>query len=307
MNKKQYIIATRASKLAYTQTEQTVKLLRHKHPDIDFPIRTFSTTGDRETKQSLASFDGTGVFVKELENALLDGQADIAVHSLKDVPSFVPDQLLLAAFPQRELVQDVLLSPDAVSLNHLKPGTVIGTDSPRRRVQLAAYREDFKFTGLRGNIDTRIRKMEEGEYDAIVLAAAGLNRYGISFPEKVVIPLDVCLPAIGQGAIALECRKEDWEIRDLLSTVDHDDTHYAVEAERAFMEEMEGGCRFPMAAYAWQSNDQMNLEVMAGDSSMKNLTRLNGQAKNDERIQLGIRLAHQLKQKCEKENINLDV
>lgn len=307
MKKKQFIIATRASKLAYAQTEQTVELLRHKHPDIDFSIRTFSTTGDRETKQSLASFGGTGVFVKELENALHEGHADIAVHSLKDVPSFVPDQLLLAAFPQRELVQDVLLSPDAVSLNQLKPGAIIGTDSPRRRVQLAAYREDFKFTGLRGNIDTRIRKMENGEYDAIVLAAAGLKRYGISFPEEVMIPLDVSLPAIGQGTIALECRKEDREIRDLLRAVDHDDTHYAVEAERVFMEEMEGGCRFPMAAYAWRSNDQMYLEVMAGDPSMKKLTRIKDQAKSDERIELGIRLAQQLKKKCEKENINLNV
>jgi len=263
--KKTIVVATRPSLLAYTQTQQTVALLQEKNPEINFKIIKFSTKGDRVLNRSLTSFGTTGLFVKELEHALLEGEADIAIHSLKDVPSFHPETLMLAAFPEREDSRDLFLTRKNEKMEDMPQNFVLGTGSPRRVVQLAALRGDAKFKDIRGNIDTRMQKLEDGEYDAIILAVAGLKRLGKDISDKVFIAKKDCIPAIGQGAIAIECRSNDTETRKILSTINHPATQQAVLAERAFMAEIEGGCKFPLAAHATVSENTLTMDAIVGD------------------------------------------
>jgi len=272
--KKKYIVATRPSLLAYTQTEQTVNLLRAAHPDCEFEIVKFSTTGDKVTDKPLTQFGGTGVFVKELENAILDGRADFAIHSLKDVPSIQPEELILAAFPKRENPCDVLLIRDGKNLEDLADDSIIGTGSPRRILQVAVLKPHAQFTELRGNIDTRINKLENGQYDAIVLAAAGLNRLGKLIDTDSILSTEVCLPAIGQGAIAIECKKDDLETIEMLRFINHYETEIAIKAERSFMLTIGGGCKFPLAAYATINGNSIHLEAMTGDHKTYKSVRL---------------------------------
>jgi len=262
---KKIIVATRPSLLAYTQTIQTVELLQKANPEIEFEVKKFSTKGDRVLNRSLTEFGGTGVFVKELEHALLEKEADIAVHSLKDVPSRQPDGLKLVAFPEREDVRDVFLSRDGSLLEEMPNGFVLGTGSPRRRVQLANVRNDIEFKEIRGNINSRVQKLMDGEYDAIILAAAGLNRMNKPYNETMLLDVDLCIPAIGQGAIAIECRSNDPETIAILEKVNHKDTENAILAERAFMAEIEGGCKFPLAAHAVVTDDIVNMIAVVGD------------------------------------------
>nr|WP_320119620.1 hydroxymethylbilane synthase [uncultured Marinifilum sp.] len=262
---KKIVVATRPSLLAYTQTQQTVDLLQKANPDVEFEIKKFSTKGDRVLNRSLTEFGGTGLFVKELEHAMLEGEADIAVHSLKDVPSFHPEGLKLVSFPQREDVRDVFLSRNAQTIENMPQGFVLGTGSPRRKVQMAALRSDIKFKEIRGNIDSRIQKMIDGEYDAIILAAAGMNRLGKEFDEKLLLDVDQSIPAIGQGAIAIECRADDLQTIQIIEKVNHKPTMQAVLAERAFMAEIEGGCKFPLAAHALVLDEILTMIAIVGD------------------------------------------
>jgi len=258
-------VATRPSKLAVTQTRQTVALLQSANPDIAFEIVEFSTHGDRNHTSSLTSFGGTGVFVKELEQALLDKHADIAVHSLKDVPTGQPDGLLLASFPKREDHHDVFISRNGNTLEQMPPNFVLGTGSPRRVVQLKKIRPDAICKEIRGNIDTRLQKLYGGEYDAIVLAQAGLNRLATVPKSKELLRVEQCVPAPGQGCIAIECRGGDEAIIERIRKINDAETEQCILAERAFMGTVEGGCKFPLAAYAEKQNEQILLHAIIGD------------------------------------------
>ncbi|MCT4674146.1 MAG: hydroxymethylbilane synthase [Prolixibacteraceae bacterium] len=297
-------VATRPSLLAKTQTEQTVELLRSKHPDIEFNIKTFSTKGDRVLDRSLTQFGSTGLFVKELEMAMLDGEADIAVHSLKDVPSVNPPQFCLAAYAPRENAHDVLLTRNGETLETLPQNFILGSGSPRRRVQIAQIRPDVTFKDIRGNIDTRIQKLNNGEYDAILLAAAGMNRLGITYNDSDIIDLSLMTPAIGQGAIAIECRKDDTEIQEILSKINDQDTEYAVLAERAFMAEIEGGCKFPLAAHAIRKGENLEITALVGDNSTMKQIKKSIIVPIKDSVERSQRLAQEMKEECKKLNIN---
>lgn len=304
MNRK-YIVATRPSLLAYTQTQQTIELLKAKNPDCEFEIIKISTHGDAVTDKPLTAFGGTGVFVKELENAILEGKADFAVHSLKDVPSIQPDTLVLAAFPPREDPRDVLLIRNGLSIDELNDNCTIGTGSPRRIVQVAELKPTATFTDLRGNIDTRLKKLEEGQYDAIVLAAAGLKRLGKQIETKAFLSVDTCIPAIGQGAIAIECRKKDRGTIALLKTINDKDTETAILAERSFMKTIGGGCKFPLGAYATINDGTILMAVMLGNHHTQQIIRFSDKAPVDDALQLGKKLADEIKTEAERLGIEI--
>jgi len=302
---KKFIVATRPSLLAYTQTQQTVELLKAKNPECEFEIVKISTHGDAVTNKPLTAFGGTGVFVKELENAILEGKADFAIHSLKDVPTIQPDKLMLVAFPTREDPRDVLLIKNGLSIDELNDRCVIGTGSPRRMVQIAELKPTATFADLRGNIDTRLRKLDEGQYDAIVLAAAGLNRLGKQIDAKAFLPVDLCIPAIGQGTIAVECRKGDEETIALLRTINNQDTETATVAERSFMKTIGGGCKFPLGAYATIENETVQLSVMLGNHHTQQIIRLSDKAAASEAEKLGIKLAEEIIEVADKLGIEI--
>lgn len=302
---RKYIVATRPSLLAYTQTQQTVQLLRDKNPDCEFEIIKISTHGDKVTDKPLTEFGGTGVFVKELEQAILDGKADFAIHSLKDVPSIQPQDLILATFPKREDPRDVLLIRNGLTLQELKEDCIIGTGSPRRIVQLAEIKPKAIFTELRGNIDTRLQKLENGNYDAIVLAAAGLNRLGKTLESKDFVETNICLPAIGQGAIAIECRADDQETITMLRSINHADTETAILAERAYMKTIGGGCKFPLGAYATIKGDAITLEVMIGNHLSQQIIRKSDKALVEEAESLGNSMAEKIIVAAEKQGLQI--
>ncbi len=260
-------IATRPSKLAVGQTKIIIGQLQAANPGISFELVTISTLGDRDHASSLTAFGGTGVFVKELEQALLDGRADAAVHSLKDVPSGQPDGLVLASFPQRENPCDVFISRSGHSIADMPAGFILGTGSPRRVLQLRSLRPDAQLRDIRGNIDTRLAKLQAGEYDAIILARAGLNRLGISHAGAADLTVEQCLPAIGQGCIAIECRAGDSATHQIVRSINHAETEACIRAERAFMAAVEGGCKFPLAAHAVPHRGGVRLRAIIGDLS----------------------------------------
>ncbi len=303
--KKTIRVVTRGSMLAVTQTNQVVEQLRQLNPGCTFEVVTVQTTGDKVTGRPLSSFRGTGVFVKELQHALLDKKADLAVHSLKDVPVEQPDELMLAAFPERVDVHDVLLSRNGETFADLKEGSMIGTSSPRRFVQLQAARKDLCFSDLRGNLDTRIKKLEQGAYDAIVMAAAGMKRLGINFADHAPLPFDICLPAVGQGSLALECRKDDTETIQIVNSVNHDNTMREVTAERNFLSTLGGGCSMPIAALAKITNGTLQIEGMVGDPDTVRMVRSGLTTEAVQYSSAGQELANRMLALCKKENIEL--
>jgi len=303
-SKQKYIVATRASVLAYTQTEQTVALLKEKNPHCEFEIIKLKTHGDQQTDQPLTAFGGTGVFVKELENAISEGKADFAIHSLKDVPSIQPEGLILVSFPKRETPCDVIITKNNLDFKYLPEKCIIGTGSPRRIIQIAALKSKAVFKDIRGNIDTRIKKLDEGLYDAIVVAAAGLNRLGKKFSEKNLLSFDECIPAIGQGTIALECKSDDKDTIQLLKTINHIETEVAAMAERSFMKTIGGGCKFPLAAHAEIFENSIMLNVMIGDLKTMKTIRLSSTAGINDAEILGKNLAEKIISECRNIGIN---
>ncbi|WP_372751018.1 hydroxymethylbilane synthase [Labilibaculum sp.] len=303
-SKKKIVVATRPSLLAYTQTIQTVELLQKANPDVEFEVKKFSTKGDRVLNRSLTEFGGTGLFVKELEHALLANEADIAVHSLKDVPSAQPSGLRLGAFPEREDSRDVFLTREGLGIDEMPKGFILGTGSPRRRVQMANIREDIEFKEIRGNIDSRIQKLHDGEYDAIILAAAGMNRLNKEFDENLLLDVDLCIPAIGQGAIAIECRSADAETLEIIKRVNHPETEQAILAEREFMAEIEGGCKFPLAAHAVVSNHVLTMIAIVGDLKTNQFIVEEIETSVDESLEKSKELAIQMKNQCKDKGIN---
>lgn len=248
------IVGSRQSALALTQTGQVIddlKRLSKEHGfDFDFEVKKIVTKGDRILDVTLSKVGGKGLFVKEIEQALLDKQIDMAVHSMKDMPSELPEGLINGAVPSRKDARDVLIAKGADSLEQLPEGAKVGTSSLRRSSQLKAYRPDLQIESIRGNIDSRLRKLEEGEFQAILLAAAGLSRMGWEETITSYIPIELCLPAVGQGALGIECREDDAELRQLLALYNDEETAYTVAAERKFLSVLNGGCQVPIGAHA---------------------------------------------------------
>ncbi len=303
--KTKIVVATRASKLAYGQTLQTVESLRLLNPGVEFEIKTFSTKGDKDRVSPLTEFGGTGVFVKELEDALLRNEADIAIHSSKDVPNDIPEGLQLVSYPKRENPADVVICKGDDVLATLKPNPVIGTGSLRRRIQISNIRPDASFIELRGNIDTRLKKLDEGQCDAIVLAAAGLNRLGVEYKPEFQLSEDECLPAIGQGAIVIECRSNDKVSKAIARSINHRETRIAVSIERHIMAEIEGGCKFPLAAYATVEYGDAFFTIMAGDYETGEFIKVSEKACVEKSYDEAIKLAKKVKEICAKKNIIL--
>lgn len=256
------IIGTRQSLLALWQSNHIASLLRKQYPDCQVTLKKIVTKGDRILDVPLAQIGGKGLFTKEIETELLDGTVDLAVHSLKDMPTVLPEGLCLTAITTRANVGDAFVSNQYASFSELPQGAVLGTSSLRRKAQLLAVRPDLKIVDLRGNVDTRLRKLDEGQMDAIILAAAGLERLGHADRIREIIPTTVCLPAVGQGALAIECRSDNKEVRDMLAFLNDLPTKQATDAERAFLGLIEGGCQVPIGVHAEVENDNVKIEAV---------------------------------------------
>ena len=260
--KAQIIIGTRGSKLALWQADYVEQRLREEYPGLQVTQKRISTKGDRILDVPLAKIGGKGLFTKELEEEMLSGSIDLAVHSLKDMPAKVPDGLMIAAVTKRLDPGDALVSNRFSSFSELPQGARVGTSSLRRRAQLLCARPDLTMIDLRGNVNTRLRKLDEGEYDAIVLAVAGLKRLGFADRIREVLPQTMVLPAVGQGALAIETRADDKETRDMLAFLRDDETICCAEAERSFLARVEGGCQVPVGVYATAKGDDLKVEAV---------------------------------------------
>jgi hydroxymethylbilane synthase len=294
------VIGSRGSKLALVQAQMVREQLAFLNRSLEVRIEIIKTSGDVKT-DPLSQIGGKGVFTKELEDALLDLRIDIAVHSLKDLPTLIPKTLVIAAMCKREDPRDALVLGESVGIKTPKPsvaelpkGATIGTSSPRRLAQLKHLRADLVFKDLRGNVDTRLRKLDEGQYDALVLACAGLRRLGLE--QRISAPLltTEILPAVGQGAIAIESRAEDTDTIALVGGLDHKFTRLACSAERSFLLRLGGGCSLPIAAYAVVRDKRIRLHGLVSDALGKRIVRDHISGSLDEADQLGRRLADQL-------------
>lgn len=283
------IFATRPSALARWQTAHVIRLLQNAWPALECSEHIITTTGDRVLDRPLPEIGGKGLFTSELENALLSGEVDAAVHSLKDLPVEDTPGIVIAAIPTRESAFDVLVSAEAKNLADLPEAASVGTCSLRRTAQLLARRPDLTILPLRGNVDTRLRKVMNGEYDAIVLAYAGLARLGLQAHITETFPLNVMLPAPGQGALAVQCRADDHETLKLLAAIHDPLTAASVNAERAFLAGLGGGCSLPVGAFAQKNNGQIILTGAVISADGKQAIRLS--AVDEEPLKLGERLA----------------
>ncbi|MGO0060190.1 hydroxymethylbilane synthase [Brevibacillus fluminis] len=247
---KNWKVGSRKSMLALTQTNWVIEQLKKLDAESSFEVHEIVTKGDVVLDVTLSKVGGKGLFVKEIEQSLFDKETDMAVHSMKDMPSELPEGLVIGAVPKRVDPRDVLISLTGKTLDELPTGAVVGTSSLRRAAQLLNYRPDLQIRSIRGNIDTRLRKLKEEGFDAIILAAAGLERVNWNGTITQFLPVEISLPAVGQGALAIECRADDTEMLALLKKFDHLPTKLAVTAERAFLHKMQGGCQVPIGAYA---------------------------------------------------------
>ncbi|MDH0499243.1 hydroxymethylbilane synthase [Stutzerimonas stutzeri] len=287
-------IATRKSALALWQAEYVKARLEASHPGLKVSLVPMVSRGDKLLDAPLAKIGGKGLFVKELETALLENEADIAVHSMKDVPMEFPEGLGLYCICEREDPRDAFVSNRFDSLDALPPGSVVGTSSLRRQAQLLARRPDLKIQFLRGNVNTRLAKLDAGEYDAIILAAAGLIRLGFGERIRSSIGVDESLPAGGQGAVGIECRTGDSEVHALLACLNHAPTATRVVAERALNKRLNGGCQVPIACYAVLEGEQLWLRGLVGQPDGTLLLRAEGRAPAAEAEVLGVQVAEEL-------------
>lgn len=294
MSKQLIRIATRQSPLALWQAEHVRQLLCAQHPDLEVTLVPMVTKGDVILDTPLAKVGGKGLFVKELELALLEQRADIAVHSMKDVPVEFPDSLGLVCICERDDPHDALVSNHYDSLDALPQGAIVGTSSLRRQCQLRAARPDLHIKDLRGNVGTRLSKLDNGEYDAIILAAAGLRRLGLEARIRARLSVQQSLPAVGQGAIGIECRLDDARVRALLAPLNHADTADRVVAERAMNNRLQGGCQVPIGSYAELTGDQLYLRALVGAPDGSRLLQAEIRGPRTEAEQLGSALAEQL-------------
>jgi hydroxymethylbilane synthase len=288
------VLGTRASKLAVQQSEWVQRQLYALAPDVTVTLQKIQTSGDKILDVPLAQIGGKGLFVKEIEEALLSGEIDLAVHSMKDVPTELPEGLAILCVPPREDPRDALISRDGRSFMDLPHGARIGTSSLRRQSQLLHARPDLTIAMLRGNLDTRIKKLRGGQFDAIVLAAAGLRRLDWAHEITEYLSPQISLPAIGQGALGIEGRKDDLFMRSLLSGLDHAESKTAVLAERALLHRLQGGCQVPIAAYATVAGKIVRLEGLVSSVDGKELFRDVAEGTIEEPESMGIQLAERL-------------
>lgn len=288
------IIGTRQSLLALWQSNHIAGLLRKQYPDCQVTLKKIVTKGDRILDVPLAQIGGKGLFTKEIETELLDGTVDLAVHSLKDMPTVLPEGLCLTAITTRANVGDAFVSNKYASFSELPQGAVLGTSSLRRKAQLLAVRPDLKIVDLRGNVDTRLRKLDEGQMDAIILAAAGLERLGHADRIREIIPTTVCLPAVGQGALAIECRSDNKEVRETLAFLNDLPTKQATDAERAFLGLIEGGCQVPIGVHAEVENDNVKIEAVIASLDGSKVLRNNITGPAADAVGLGRKLGQQM-------------
>ncbi|NLG72884.1 MAG: hydroxymethylbilane synthase [Chloroflexi bacterium] len=276
--------ATRPSKLARWQTNWVMSALQRAWPGLECRQVVITTQGDRNLDQPLPEIGGKGLFTQELEAELLAGKVQAAVHSLKDLPFEDPPGLAVGAIPRRADVRDVLISKDGLTLDQLPPGALVGTSSLRRTAQLRAYRPDLRVEPLRGNVDTRIRRALEGQFDAILLAGAGVTRLGLSEHISQWLPLEVMLPAPGQGALAVQCRSGDEQTLNYLAAIDDSQTRQAVLAERVFLAALGGGCSLPVGAYAVVQDGQIHLQGAAAAVDGSRLVRVQASGQNPQAV-----------------------
>jgi hydroxymethylbilane synthase len=283
-------LGTRKSKLALWQANFVKEKLEALGCKVELvPI---TTTGDKILDAPLAKIGGKGLFVKEIENALLAGEIDLAVHSLKDVPMIIPEGLTLSAITEREEPYDVLISRNGKKLEELPSGAVVGTSSLRRQVQIKRRRRDLRVEILRGNVDTRLRKLKEGLYDAIVLAYAGVKRMG--FSGEVSQVLEDFIPAVGQGSLAIETRAEDERVINFVKVLNHEESRLRAVCERAFLRELQGGCQVPIGAYAWIEGDRIKIKGFISDLEDERFLEGYEEGSLQEAEEVGKRLAQRL-------------
>ncbi len=298
--KNKVVIGTRGSKLALWQAEWVRSELQRMKPGLDVELNKIKTTGDKILDVPLAKVGGKGLFVKEIEEALLRGEADLAVHSMKDVPTEFPEGLHLAVICEREDPRDAFISRNENGqfeigrFRDLPQGASVGTSSLRRSCQLLNARPDVRIIQLRGNLDTRLRKLDEKEFDAIILAAAGVKRLGWAQRIAEIIPAETSLPAIGQGAIGIECRVGDEFINSLIAPLNHPETSVCVRAERACLKRLEGGCQVPIAAYAQLSQGKMVIDGLVGSVSGDRIIKARYEGSPEDAEVLGKKLAEDL-------------
>ncbi len=307
-SKKRIVIGTRGSKLALWQAEWVKAALLRLNPGIEVELKKIKTTGDKILDVPLAKVGGKGLFVKEIEEAMLRGEIDLAVHSMKDVPTYLPEGLHLGAICEREDPRDAFISRRDGSefriqnFESLPEGAVVGTSSLRRACQLLNRRPDIKIEQLRGNVDTRLRKLDEGQFDAIVLASAGVKRLGLAERITEMLSTEIMLPAIGQGAIGIECRVDDEFINQAISGLNHEETAVCVRAERAFLKRLEGGCQVPIAAHArLVDGEKVVIDGLVGSLEGDRIIRGQKEGQIDEAESLGDSLAKELLEKGAKE------
>ena len=287
-------IATRQSPLALWQANYVKDRLQQLYPDLTIELVPMVTKGDVILDSPLAKIGGKGLFVKELENALLTKEADIAVHSMKDVPMQFPEGLGLAVICQREDPRDAFVSHSYRTFAELPQGAVVGTSSLRRQCQLKALRPDLDIRSLRGNVGTRLSKLDNGDYDAIILASAGLIRLGLADRIASFIDVEQSLPAAGQGAVGIECRTDDMQVHALLAPLADAETTYCVRAERAMNNHLQGGCQVPIGGYAVLQQGQLYLRALVGDIDGSRIIRAEGKSAVENAEVLGVQIAEQL-------------
>ncbi|MGP4067576.1 hydroxymethylbilane synthase [Halobacillus sp. B29] len=291
---KKIVIGSRKSNLAITQTEWVIEQLKNIDPSYEFEIKRISTKGDKILDVTLSKVGGKGLFIKEIEQAMYDGEIDMAVHSMKDMPSEVASGLTVASVPIREDHRDAFVSNGNVALKDLHEGAIVGTSSLRRSAQIKAVRPDVEVKWIRGNIDTRLRKLKEEDFDAIVLAAAGLKRMG--WDDNLVteyLEPEVCVPAVGQGALAIQCRENDSSLRDFLMQINHEYTATTVSAERKFLHDLNGGCQVPIGGYAYRKGSEIVLSALVGTPDGK--TILHETVSGEDPLAVGKEAADRLK------------
>jgi len=287
-------IGTRASKLALAQAKWVMDRITAHYPDIRVDLIKITTKGDRIINRPLSTIGGKGLFVKEIEESLNSREIDVAVHSLKDVPAELPDTLCIGIFPEREDPHDVMITKSNIPLKDLPVGSCIGTSSLRRSAQILHYRPDLKIVPLRGNLDTRIRKLESVDIQAIVVASAGLKRIGLADKITQLLSFDFMVPAVGQGALGLEFRLDDQETINMLKFLDHYATRVAVEAERSFLMELQGGCQVPIAGLARLKDKSLLLDGLVADLDGVTIFRDTVIGTPEKAKELGASLAHML-------------
>lgn len=294
MARKEIIVGSRGSRLALIQSELVISELKKHYPQIDFKIKKIKTIGDKILDKTLNKIGGKGLFVKEIETALLKGEIDMAVHSMKDVPSEFPKGLQISAITKRKDVRDILITKEGNSFNELKQGAKIGTSSLRREAQLRGLRNDLNIVPIRGNVETRINKIKEMDLDGVILAAAGLIRLGLEDRiSESFSPYDI-VPAVGQGALGIETREDDSLIKEMVSKINDDSTSLAVKGERRFMTILNGGCHVPVGGFAYIEDDKLKMVGMVSSIDGQRIIKAHGEDEVQNYGELGSKIAEEV-------------